>query len=139
MWEQCFAWPGDGPYPTEVDVVVLEDVGRTGVAPSEAVRFAYALLREGGTLLFCLTPEEIGTLGLALEAEALNLWLRALNFHLLNVEVVKVPKAGKAPHCVLHTRKRVRTIAEVVDEGYRGLNVNCPDVKAFVDALPEGM
>ena len=139
IWDEQHAWPGPGSYPKDIDVVVLSDATSIEASPEEAVAFAHGLLREGGTLLLALSPQEISALGLNLDAEALNLWLRKHNFHLLGLKVINQPVSRNEAFCILQCRKRTRTIADVVDEGYQELSIDNPGVRAFVAAMPEGM
>ncbi len=138
-WDDLYFWPGSGPYPEDVDVVIVQELSKCSPGVAETLAFCHHLLRAGGTLLLRMTPNDIAELGLDLEAEALNLWLRSKDFHMTSVEVINDHGPQKHPYCIVQARKRTRTIADVVEEAFSEIDIGSQDVREFVAALPEGI
>ena len=138
-WDATCVWPGPGPYPGEADVVLIESFAPLVKPPQEVIRFARERLGQGGTLLFRLSAGELMNLGVPLEPEALNQWLRGLDLHLLEVRAVNQPAQGWPPGLLFQTRKRTRTLVEVVDEGLAALPVDASAIREFARQFPEGM
>lgn len=138
-WDAILTWPGTEAYPAHADAVIIESFAPLVKSPLEILQFAWNLLDEGGVLVFRLTSRELVNLNLQLDAEALNQWLRGLNFHMHEVRVVNQPASGWPPGLLFQTRKRTRTLVDVVAEGLAPLTVDASSILEFARRFPEGM
>ncbi len=137
-WDQTFQWPGNEPYPQNVDTVIMDTFRQFPIDPAEAFRFAHQLLGEGGIFLFRITAGEIVHLRLPKDTAAFSQWLLNLDFHLVAVHQINHETTGQPEGFIFHARKRTRTLMDVVDEGLRGIPFENKAIREYVAQFPAG-
>ncbi len=138
-WDQTFQWPGNEPYPKNVDTVMMDTFQWFSEDPAAAFRFAHQLLSEGGVLLFRLAVNEVVPLGLPQDTAAFGQWLLTLDFHLTGAHQINHKITGQPESFIFHARKRTRTLMDVVEEGLRGIPFENNAIRKYVAQFPAGI
>ena len=66
-------------------------------------------------------------------------WLLDLDLHVIDILQVQTPGAPGQQSFIFQTRKRTRTVADVVEEGLRSIPFEHSSIREFVARLPEGV
>lgn len=122
-----------------VGCALIETMQALPGEPANTLRFAWEIMDDGGALLWRIAALDWINLGVDLNVEALALFLRRAGFHQTQIIAVHQETARAAQSWIVQARRRSKSIANVVDEGLRGLPFDHPPIRDFVAVLPEGM
>lgn len=131
--------PGAAALPEHfADTVVLTNLASVESKNAHALDIAYGLLRSGGTLVACLTPDESIGQGISPTVDGYAQWVEAHGLVFLAVDTLSDRGDGKQA-VVVTARKRTMTVRQAAAEVYEQHPMPNTTLEQVLATIPENL